>query len=186
MRPRSLTLCASLALAACGSGPESAEEVELSNIRPGNIIPRSSPKQLVDTFKRVCMAPSLAAAQEALRGLDYAKARSRGAAETYFVDNNRPAVALQPSAGGFDCLVQAQARTGQASAVEDFMAKTFPQATPRSQDGFERFWITPYANGGNIFTQRSGTRPRAPRTYTFGISRPVPLNHSAQASRPQE
>lgn len=176
-------LCSALGLAACNStvvGDGTANEIELANIAPSNIAPATSPRQLIDTFERVCLAPSLAAAREVLERLDYVPARPSATAagvETYFSNNRRPAVGLRPAPGGYDCVLNVTARTGQANAVARFVAERFPSAQPRTLDGTERFWLVPDAGGGQVFTRRQG-RPARPERYFFGVLRPVTLNPS--------
>jgi hypothetical protein len=177
MKPRISAALTLAALAGCSTvvGDGGPAEVELANIRPSNIIPKTKPSQLISTFERVCMAKTIEAARAELRDLDYVKARpSRGnaAVESYYSDNRRPAVGMQPAAGGFDCVMTVEARTGQTNAVDDYVAGTFPVRQAQSRDGFERFWLAPGANGGILFTQRKG-RPLRPERFTFGVMRPV-------------
>lgn len=176
-RGRVAAAVAVAALAGCstGVGNASSDEIELANIAPAYIVPKSTPKQLVGTFEQVCMAGTLEDARLALRALDYAMARaskSGEGVESYFSDNRRPAVGLQAAAGGFNCVMTVRARTGQANAVDDYVAATFPTRKAQTRDAFERFWLAPGTRGGILFTQRMG-RPARPETYSFGVMRPA-------------
>lgn len=166
------------ALAGCQTPATSSPElIELSNIRPSHIVPKSSPAQLVTAFRRYCLAGSLAAARQALRKSDYIqKPRRAGAAvDSYVVDDRRPAVMLSGTADRFNCVVLAQARTGQTSRIEDFVDTEFPKAAETDPGRIgartERAWLAGGRTGGIIYTRRAGPRI-TPQYLMFGILRP--------------
>ena len=171
---------AALLLAGCQAPVTSSPElIELSNIKPANIVPKSTPSQLVSTFRRVCLADSLAGAEQALRKRDYIRKPRRGrtGVDSYVVDNRNPAVMLSGEADRFSCVVLAEARTGQTNRIEDFVKAEFPKAVEidprRIGPRTERAWLAAGPNGGIIYTQRVGPRI-TPQELIFGIVRPEP------------
>lgn len=163
-----------LALAACAPAPDTPEAFELANIRPGNVVPKSSPAQMVAAFETYCLAATPAQARAALRRGDYVQvARPTGAQfDFYVVDDRKPAVALHDGAAGSFCATTAEARTGQSNRVEDFVAARFAGARPvdpgRIGPGVERAWQT--AGGDILYTRRSGPGPGR-TSFTFAIWR---------------
>jgi hypothetical protein len=172
-------------LAACSDIPfDAPSRIELANIKPANVVPKSSPEQLIDAFDDVCFADSVSDAEAKLRAAGYVPA-TRVASSTmtlYYVDDERPAVGLRAAVGGFDCAVHAETRTGQTNAVDDYVARKFPKAELRDNPHTERYWLAPYTKGGILFTSREG-RPWRPETYIVGILRPqARLNSGFQAA----
>ena len=173
-----LGVAALFALSACQTPASSTPElIELSNIRPSNIVPKSSPAQLVSAFRRICLANSRAAAEQALRKSGYIEKPRRGGtgAASYVVDNRNPAVMLSGDAERFSCVVLAEARTGQTARIEDFVAARFPKAVetdPRRVGArTERAWLAAGNAGGIVYTRRAGPRI-TPQYLMFGILRP--------------
>lgn len=169
-----------LVLSGCvAASPSSPELIELSNIKPSHIVPKSSPAQLVSAFRRYCLADTLDDARQALRKDDYIQKprRGRSAVHSYVVDSRKPAVLLSGEAERFNCAVLAEARTGQTSRIEDFVTAGFPklaEADPaRLGPRTERAWLAAGANGGIVFTKRAGPRI-TPQYLMFGILRPEP------------
>ena len=167
-----------LALSGCvAATPSSPELIELSNIDPAYIVPKSSPAQLVSAFGRYCLADTLDGARQALRKGDYIQKprRGRSAMQAYVVDDRKPAVLLSGQAERFNCVVLAQARTGQTNRIEDFVTASFPKVVKtdpaRLGARTERAWLAAGPNGGIVFTRRGGPR-LTPQYLMFGILRP--------------
>lgn len=147
-----------LAIAGCTSDMPAADRAELGNIAPWNVVPKSSPAQLVQTFDRFCMrADTSPQAFEALaRDASYVPANAYrvGAARVYLVDDRRPAIAVTDTM----CLVRAAPRTGQADSVQDYVAETYPDATPLAPASFgagiERAWQLRIPGDAVIATRR--------------------------------
>ena len=174
--PVALALTTAL-LASCGTGPTAGPgAIELANIRPWNIVPKSSPRQLITAFRRYCLADTQTQARAALRSSDYVKTRNRGGGiETYVVDDRKPAVMLTRNAGGSGCAVVAAARTGQNNRFADFVVAEFPKVVPvdprRISARTENAWLAAGPSGGILYVQRQGPR-HAPTQVIFGIWRP--------------
>jgi hypothetical protein len=174
-RPAGLAL---FALTACQTPATSTPElIELSNIKPANIVPKSSPAQLVSAFRRFCLANNLAEAEQALRKTDYIRKPRRGrtGVASYVVDSRSPAVMLSGTAERFSCVVLSEARTGQTARIEDFVAARFPKAVKtdpaRVGPRTERAWLAAGNTGGIVYTRRAGPRI-TPQYLMFGILRP--------------
>lgn len=122
---------AALALAACGPGDPDA--IEVSNMNPYFIAPKTAPADLVAAFDRYCLAPgSQEAAIAALRSADYVEHPISSADQRMFVtDSADPTVVLYPDRDEQRiCNVLASARTGQTDRVRGFFADRFPGAEP--------------------------------------------------------
>ena len=169
---RAAALAACCWLAACSASPAySPDAYELGNLDPANQIPKSSPAQLADTFKRVCLdgPADFVAAEAALRGAGFVPYPTRGDYVTFVSDDRRPAILI--SRRGEGCAVAALSRTGQAERLSALVAQSFPDAvtldpTSLGRD-LERAWKV---KGGIVFLVRSGS-PYATSRLMFGIWR---------------
>ncbi|AWB49323.1 hypothetical protein HYN69_13140 [Gemmobacter aquarius] len=157
-----LALCLAL-LAAC-TPDLTPDEYELRNMKPSNIVPKSSPKALVTAFERFCLdAGTLAETRAALRTGDYVPVPDRvGELQVWLVDDQRPAVLLNDT----DCVVMAQSRTGQTERVKRLVASRFPQAKPVTGSRFENLW----SEGRSLIFTRRVTPNAAPSQFMLGIS----------------
>ena len=146
----------------------SADDYELRNMNPDNIVPKSSPKAFVAAFESFCLEPqSRASARAKLRASDYVPApRKLGAMEVWVVDDRRPAVLLNDT----DCAVLAESRTGQTGRVNALVGDRFPEATPVTDSRFESLWQVDGADRRTlIFTRR--IQPNQPQSqFMLGIS----------------
>ncbi|MCV2888051.1 hypothetical protein [Ruegeria aquimaris] len=160
-----------------GTGPDAAE---LRNIAPWNIVPKSSPAQLVTAFRQFCVeAPASRSAQEGkLRNASYVPTAPRNGnkPQVFLVDDRRPAIVVSDTT----CMARAYARTGQTEKMNDYVASAFPDARPVSPDSlpktFEQAWSVNLPDAAIIATERvndlgnsSGYglilhRPNRPRT----------------------
>ncbi|MEO0370734.1 MAG: hypothetical protein AAF231_04680 [Pseudomonadota bacterium] len=148
-------LLAGLSLAACSTQAPSADRLELATIWPGNVIPKSTPRELVSAFDAVCVKTNGPATQEtALRNAGYVPTNTtRGDVRQVFViDNRAPAIAISDTM----CIARATARTGQSNAVARYVTDTFPSAKPMNREDFsvdiEQAWAIP---GGILATARN-------------------------------
>ncbi len=136
--PLPAAACLVAGLAACEGPASTADRAELGNIAPWNVVPRSSPSQLVTGFRRFCVeAPGdPAAREEMLRDAGYVPTTRRrpGRGQVFLVDDRRPAIVR----GARMCIAEARARTGQAEAVRDYVEATFPAARPAAAAPFGR------------------------------------------------
>ena len=136
------------------------EIYELANMRPSNIVPKSSPDTLVATFKKYCLNGAHDAAKVAasLRSADFVAVPQTGAngITAFVVDDSRPMVMV--SDDGRTCAVAAESRTGQTARIRGMIAQQFPAATaldPASiSPNTELAMQAPGADGGVIFLQR--------------------------------
>lgn len=150
---RSAGVLATLALTACGPDIDS-DTAELATIYPWNVLPKSSPTALRQTFDRYCVnGPTSPAALEArLRAAGYVRMKHTGAAQVYLVDDRRPAVVLSDRL----CGARATSRTGQTEEINTYVARTFPKARSVSTETIdaevEQAWAI---EGGMIATTRS-------------------------------
>lgn len=173
-RPAVLACAAALALGGCASAAGTPERLELANMNPGNVVPKSSPAQLVAAFERFCLDTDAAAAPAALRRSDYVEVprRTGGMVRSFVVDDRRPAVML--SDAGRACAVAAASRTGQTERLRGMITRRFPGATPvdpaRIGAQTEQAWVVPGARGGIVFVQRL-TAPAQPSRLILGIQR---------------
>lgn len=157
-------LASCLALIAACTPNLSPDEYELRNMKPANIVPKSSPKALVAAFERFCLdAGSRAETRAALRAGDYVPVPDKvGAMQVWLVDDQRPAVLLNDT----DCVVMAQSRTGQTERVKRMVASRFPQAMPVTGSRFENLW----SEGRSLIFTRRVTPDAAPSQFMLGIS----------------
>lgn len=146
---RGIALACATIFAGCSPEAPTADRLELATIWPGNVIPKSTPRELVTAFDAVCVKTKDPAAQEnALRNAGYVPTNTtRGKARQVFVSDNRaPAIAISRDM----CIARATARTGQSNAVGRYVAATFPDARPLDSDDFsvdvEQAWDV----GGSI------------------------------------
>lgn len=161
--------CGVASLLVAGCFAKSAQDYERANIRPSNVIPKSSPAQFVATFRKHCLAhfgrPDAIAAS--LIAADYVeRPRHPKGGRSFVVDDKRPLVAMS----GTICGVYAQSRTGQTSKVAALIAAEFPDAIPAdpallSRDT-EQLWQLP--GGRAILTQRD-TLTGGAATYSLVI-----------------
>ncbi len=158
-----IALAAIVSLGGC-TAKLTSDEYELRNMKPSNIVPKSSPKALVASFERFCLDQgSRAETRAALRASDYVPVPDPVAGmQVWLVDDLRPAVLLNDS----DCVVMAQSRTGQTERVKTLVADRFPQARPVSGSSFENLWSQ---DQSLIFTRRV-TPNAAPSQFMLGIS----------------
>lgn len=170
-RVASLPALASLALlaAACAPAvqpaskgtPLSPELYEFANMRPSNIIPKSSPAAFERAFEDFCLdaGPTAASVAAKLRKSDYvaAPAPASNGQTAFVVDDTRPMVIL--SDDGRFCGVMARSRSGQTARVQRFIAKRFPKATQIEQSpaGYEMLLQTKGQPAGLIAVKRLTT-----------------------------
>ncbi|MEO0486219.1 MAG: hypothetical protein AAF092_09935 [Pseudomonadota bacterium] len=130
-RPALMALAAGVALAGCSEPVMTqADRAELRNIKPSHVVPKSSPAQLVNTFRAVCVdGPTTFEGRVAkLRDLSYVPTRPRSARgmQYFVVDDRRPSISLSARM----CIATAEARTGQSERFGDYVARAFPGAQP--------------------------------------------------------
>ncbi|MFN3644479.1 MAG: hypothetical protein ACK4TB_16335 [Gemmobacter sp.] len=141
---------------------------------PANVIPKSSPAQLVATFERYCLDTAAPAA--ALKRADYVAVPRRAGSTiaSFVVDDRRPAVML--SDDGRACAVAVASRSGQTERLRAMVARRFPGARPvdpaRIGQQTEQAWAIPGAAGGIVFVQRL-TAPAQPSQLILGIQRNI-------------
>lgn len=171
-RCAALAAVAGLSLTACGPGGRALpEEFELANIKPSNVIPKSSPRQFVATFERFCLKMS-EGRDAALRAADYVPTgrQPRNGLRSYAVDDRRPFVMIGATDGQDACAVSASSRTGQTEEVRSMVARRFPGALAvdpsRVQPNGEDAWSI--GNGAILATWRRG-HPASPATYTLAL-----------------
>jgi len=155
-----------------------ADVFELANISPSNIVPKSSPATFLRAFRSFCLdhVATPETIGPALIGANYVAVpqQSAGMFQSYAVDDSRPLVmvALQPDAT--HCAVAAEARTGQTSSVETFVAQTWPEAVTGDPATIgprvERFWLVGNDPVQIITASRHGA-PSSPAIYILAISR---------------
>ncbi|WP_222869528.1 hypothetical protein ROLI_007860 [Roseobacter fucihabitans] len=121
-------LFGALALVSCGpSGISPADTAELRNMWRANMVPKSTPYELVRAFDRFCTnGPRDAdAAETKLRDAGYVPLPRKARGVTaYVIDNRNPAVAVSTDT----CLIQADSRSGQTRDFQNYVAKTYPKA----------------------------------------------------------
>ena len=166
---------AALLASGCTLPDASPEEIELANMRPSNVIPKSSPGQFVSAFEQFCtdLLDRPDRRDTVLRAADYVPTtgRPRNGARLYVVDDRRPAVAVIADPRSIGCAVMAEPRTGQTDEVRRWVAREFPAATARTSSEVdigrtgEDAWTFPTGNGrtGLIFTMRDGPFEPDPR-----------------------
>ncbi len=143
-------------LGACSSEAPDADTLEQATIWPGNVIPKSTPRELIATFDRFCVnGPGGVEAKEtALRDAGYVPTSTTAgeARQVFVIDNRAPAIAISPNM----CIARSTARTGQTNAVNRYVSDTFPaaQQTDTSQlpVDVEQAWAIP---GGILATARN-------------------------------
>jgi hypothetical protein len=130
--PALVAACASPGAPPARTPVATPEVFELANMRPSNVVPKSSPKALVSAFQKYCLNgphdPARVAAS--LRAADFVavpNASSNGVS-AFVVDDSRPMVMI--SQNGRTCAVAAAARTGQTARIRSMIAGQFPQARP--------------------------------------------------------
>ncbi|GFE48831.1 hypothetical protein So717_05840 [Roseobacter cerasinus] len=156
MRGLPATLCVAmlLTLSACTAQGVSSDTAELRNMWRSNLVPKSTPYQMVRTFDRVCTNGPRDDAT--LRSAGYVPLTERApGARAYVIDNRYPAVAVSDRM----CLVLAESRTGQTANFNDYVAKTFPRARaidpkPLGRD-IEQAWQVPTTPPAIIATERT-------------------------------
>ncbi|MDP4033006.1 MAG: hypothetical protein Q8P60_09200 [Pseudorhodobacter sp.] len=170
LRTRLALLAVPVLVAACAAPQTEAataqrqvvapEVYELANMRPGNVVPKSSPTALVGAFTKYCLNGSHDPANVAtrLRSVDYVVVPQVGATgiSAYVVDDRRPMVMV--SNDGRTCAVGAKSRTGQTARIQNMIAQRFPAATAidpaHVSPNTELALQAPGADGGVIFLQR--------------------------------
>jgi hypothetical protein len=155
-----LIIAACLALGACVE--PGAEGYELANMRPSNIVPKSSPARLVAIFEDICLdGPTDANATAGrLRTMDYVEVPSRQprAIRSFVVDDSRPAIML--GSDGRSCAVAARSRTGQTERLRSLIARRYPGATALGGAGIEQGWSL--GGGNSAVLVRRVVRPGYP------------------------
>lgn len=145
--------------AATAPGQVAAPEIyELANMRPGNVVPKSSPSALMSAFTKYCLDGSRDPARvgASLRSADYVAVpqTAPNGITAFVVDDSRPMVMV--SQDGRTCAVGAASRTGQTARIRSMIAERFPAATaldPASvSPNTELAMLAPGA--GVIFVQR--------------------------------
>ncbi len=144
------------------------EVYELANIRPDNVVPKSSPSALVNTFEDFCLDGSHDPAQvaarlrragfvavpKALPGAPQAAQPTTITADV--VDDRRPMVMI--SEDGRTCAVIALSRTGQTARIQEMIAQRFPSAQALDpaaiSQGTELAVRVTGAGAGVLFVQR--------------------------------
>ncbi|OIQ05458.1 MAG: hypothetical protein AUK60_10135 [Rhodobacteraceae bacterium CG2_30_10_405] len=165
LRTRLAMLGLPVLLAACTAAPAATQAVapevyELANMRPGNVVPKSSPAALVSAFGKYCLdgPPDPAGVAARLRAADYVAVpqTTPNGITAFVVDDSRPMVMV--SDDGRTCAVGAASRTGQSARIRGLIAKRFPGATPLDpasvSPNTELAVQAPGAQGGVIFLQR--------------------------------
>jgi hypothetical protein len=129
--------------------PLGPEAYEFANMRPSNMVPKSSPAAFEKAFNGYCLngGASLETIAAKLRKDDYiATPRQTAEGQTAFVvDDSKPMVIV--SNDGRYCAVMATARSGQTARIHRFIANRFPKATPIANDKRQN----------EIFIQTNGT-----------------------------
>ncbi|MEM6374178.1 MAG: hypothetical protein AAF727_15580 [Pseudomonadota bacterium] len=144
------------ALAGCTSEAPSADTLELATMWQGNVIPKSTPRELVLGFDQFCVkTPSdIAARETALRDAGYVPTSTTAgeARQVFVIDNRAPAIGISPNM----CIARSTARTGQTNAVNRYVSATFPEATPTDPGQLpvdvEQAWAI---DGGILATARN-------------------------------
>jgi hypothetical protein len=140
--------------------PVTPEVLELANMRFSNVVPKSSPAALVQTFERFCLGPqrSVAEVKAALRAADFVEVPSvqPNGVTSFVVDDRRPMVLLGDD--GQLCAVGAQSRTGQTARIQSMINRRFPQAqalNPATVSKNTEYAVrTAGSDGDTIFLQR--------------------------------
>ena len=143
------------------------DKVELSNIRPAHVVPKSSPTSFVSTFEQMCLQPlnSGSAFEPTLRNASYVPTRRANAHgyRAYIVDDRRPAVLIRERNDHRACAVMAIARTGQTQRVVNAVPRLFPNAkvaSPSLVEGAENVWVEEGVRKRVIFTSRDQSTTR--------------------------
>lgn len=171
--PALVALLAALPLAACTTDA-TPDRLEIANMYPWNVVPKSSPSALVRSFERFCLdGPGSAAALDApLRRAGYVPLPAQaGRPRTYLVDDRRPDVLVSDSG----CMVAAESRTGQTERARRAVAERFPAARPvapqRVGRNVEDAWLLPAPDGRVVFTLRQ-IEGSARSRYGLGMTWP--------------
>lgn len=169
-------LAAATIVAGCAAVAPTPDEAELRNMDADNIVPKSSPAQLVAAFEYFCLDTAPAALPVALRRADYVEVPRWGAARmrSFVVDDRRPVVMI--AADGRACAVGATARTGQTERLRAMVARRFPDALPvdpaRIGASTDEAWAISGDMVGILFVQRPFD-PARPSQLILGIQRPA-------------
>ena len=171
--PAVAAILVAIPLAAC-SVANTPDRLEIANMYPWNVVPKSSPGALVRSFERYCLdGPGSAAALDApLRRAGYVPMPAQaGRPRTYLVDDRRPAVLVSDSG----CMVAAESRTGQTERARRAVAERFPAARPvppqRVGRNVEDAWLLPAPDGRVVFTLRQ-IEGSAHSRYGLGMTWP--------------
>lgn len=149
-------------------GAVAPELFELANIRPSNVVPKSSPSTLVKTFESFCLDGSHDPARVAarLRSASFVEVpkelpgwpslAQQTNVTAFVVDDTRPMVMI--SADGRTCAVAAESRTGQTARIQEMISERFPSAQPLESQtlspGMEIAVSVTGAAAGVIFVKR--------------------------------
>ena len=145
-------------LAGCTSAGLDPDALEFANIWPGNTVPKSSPGAFIRAYDKYCVngPRDRDRADALLRNANYVRTsqQARNGVRVYAVDNNRPLVALSQNM----CLIEAYSRTGQTVKFGDYVARTFPGATPMTPSKLgrtiEQAWLVPGNPAAIVATKR--------------------------------
>ncbi|MEX0280238.1 MAG: hypothetical protein AB3N13_03485 [Arenibacterium sp.] len=129
-------MATTIGLSACSAAHVGADDAELVNLWTYYEVPKSTPRQLVQSFDRYCnnRQGSVAADDRRLRADGYVPLSKRKGAQAYVIDNNLPAVAVSEQM----CITHAKSRTGQTTAFQSYVARTFPDARALDPDTLGR------------------------------------------------
>ncbi|MFK7875999.1 MAG: hypothetical protein AB8B71_09505 [Paracoccaceae bacterium] len=163
VRKTQIGLIAGLTLSGCASTLPGSDRAELGNISRSNIVPKSTPTALLVGFHDFCVnaPPTRAAKEDHLRSAAYVPTSPKTAdLQVFLSDDARPAIAISDTM----CLAQARSRTGQTQRVQDYVAKTFPDAraldVTKIDTELEQAWVT--ATPAIIATQRTNSINNTP------------------------
>lgn len=152
MRLGLVCVVAALASACTQPAPEGSDAHELANFAQSNLMPKSSPRQVVATFEKACLNGF--ATESDMRSAGFVPLPRDDKATAYVSDDTRPNVAM--TADGKGCSIAAASRTGQTDALRAMVAERFPDARPMDgatagRLGVEQGWMV---DGAAIYLQR--------------------------------
>ena len=145
LRACAWAVAAGAGLTLTGCVDNSADAVELSNMRPWKKVPLASPAAFTGSFARYCAAPlesgeSFATVLRQASFVPVSKESGSGS-RVWLMDDTRPAVLVNEGPKGRSCGVVALARSGQTQRVEAAIPRLFPEARaadPALAPGAER------------------------------------------------
>ena len=159
--------CAASILAACA--PATSDMIELRNVAWWKVIPKSSPKQLIEALDKYCFAVNRQTAASQLKSDDYVAVPGRKAIQSYVVADKRPLVMLSDTGAQYGCAVAAEARTGQRNRVEAFVENRAGGAvTIKTEPSGDAYWKL--GTGEIVFFQRTSAAGQIPQVMV-GVHR---------------